>query len=334
MTNEEDAANLEALEAVLRAASLTSPRSVPFTAGGTGAVNNTSLLNPPGAVRCNGSAVTRAFLDVALSALGTNRSAAARSGRGAPFFGLDCAEQRFSYLAAGGDAMSFDAAEAGPDGTDAPAQGFSAPFALSRPPPGAPNASALALRLRVASPTRTTDSELTALIGLTDAGGSGGGGKGVLVGGADVLVPLPLPGPESAAGAWWAGGRLAVEARVVAAPLGVGKVAALRMLQALRDPAQTPSNTTRSLAASLSLALGVGPARLRFPPQPLLLLSNLHALSLDDAAFAEPRGDSVRSRAVRLALTIGLPLLVASSVAALGVRRWWRTAAASDAKDE
>jgi hypothetical protein len=337
MTNEEDAANLEALEAVLRAAALTSPRSVPFTAGGTGAVNNASLLNQPGAVRCNGSAVTRAFLDVALGALGTNRSAAARAGRGAPFFGLACAEQSFSYLVGGGDAMSFDAAEAGPDGTDAPAQGFSAPFALSRPPPGAPNASALALRLRVASPTRTSDSELTALIALTDAGGGGGGGgsgKGVLIGGANVLVPLPLPGPESAAGAWWAGGRLALEARVVAAPLGVGEAAALRLLQALRDPAQVPSNATRSLAASLSLALGVGPARLRFPPQPLLLLSNLHALALDDAAFAEPRGESMQSRAVRLALTIGLSLLVAASVAALGVRRWRRAAAASDAKDE
>ena len=336
-TYEEDAVNLEALEAVLRAAALTSPRSVPFTAGRSGAVNNASLLNQPGAVRCNGSAVTRAFLDAALGAMDTNRSAAARAGRGAPFFGLACAEQRFSYLAAGGDAMSFDAAEAGPDGTDAPAQGFSAPFALSRPPPGAPNASALALRLRVASPTRTTDSELTALIALTDAGGSGGGGgggKGVLVGGADVLVPLSLPGPESAAGAWWAGGRLALEARVVAAPLGVGEAAALRLLQALRDPAEAPSNATLALAASLSLLLGVGPAQLRFPPQPLLLLSNLHALALDDAAFAEPRGESVRSRAVRLVLSIGLPLLVAASVAVLGVRRWRLAAAASDAKDE
>ena len=329
--------NLEALEAVLRAAALTSPRSAPFPAGGTGVANNASLLNPPGTVRCNGSAVTRAFLDAALGALGTNRSAAARAGHGAPFFGLACAEQRFSYLAAAGDAMSFDAAEAGPDGTDAPAQGFSAPFALSRPPPGAPNVSALALRLRVASPTRTADSMLMALVSLNDSSGSGGGssgGKGVLVGDADVNVPLPLPGPESAAGAWWAGGRLALEARVVAAPLGIGEAAASRTLQALRDPAQSPSNATRALAASLSLALGVGPTRLHFTPKPLLLLSNLHSLVLDDAAFAEPSGESARSRAVRLALSIGLPLLVAASVAALGVRRWRRAAATRNVKDE
>ena len=112
------------------------------------------------------------------------------------------------------------------------------------------------------------------------------------------------------------------------------RLAALKALAIKARDSEETKGALRALSASLSLALGVGPTRLRFPPQPLLLLSNLHALALDDAAFAEPRGESMQSRAVRLALSIGLPLLVAASVAALGVRRWRRAAAASDAKDE
>ena len=356
----QDAANLEALEGVLRAAALTSPRNAPFQqpGGGSAAAANSSstgeLNNPPGVVRCNGSATTRAYLDAALSAAGTNRSAAARAGRGAPFFGLVCAEQRFAYLPAAGDALAFDAAEAGPDGASAPALGFAAPFALSRLPAGVPNASSLVLRLRAISSTRYTDGALTTLVSLTTAGGEGLSSlqlpKGVLLGGADVVAPVPLPGAADAAGAWWAGGRLALEARVVMAPLGGSAAVAARALAPLRSAAQAgnggpvvPSNATLALADALSTALGLAPsasasasaARPRYPPQPLLLLSSLHALALDDAAFAEPAGESVRSRSLRLALSVGLPLAAVTAAISFAVFRWRaRHAAGSGAKEE
>jgi hypothetical protein len=261
-----------------------------------------------------------------------------------------CAEQRFAYSAAAGDALAFDEAEAGPGGAGAPVAGFSAPFALSRLPPGAPNASTLALRLRVISPTRFTDGTLTVLVALVPTGGDERGGatvappSGALIGHADLFVPIPLPSAADASSAWWAGGRLALEARIVAAPLGAGAAAGARALLPLRDAAQlvasegpVPSNATLALAEALSVALGLaGPgdvAAPRFPPQPLLLLSNLHSLVLDDAGYAEPVGESLRGRTLRLALLGGLPLLVGSATVMLSMR-WWRAATARVEKDD
>jgi hypothetical protein len=196
------------------------------------------------------------------------------------------------------------------------------------------------------------DGALTVLFALMPTEGDGEGSSGAavapppgaLIGHANVLVPVPMPSATDASSVWWAGGRLALEARVVTAPLGAGAAAGARALVPLRDAAQlaasegpVPSNATLALAEALSVALGLaGPgdvAAPRFPPQPLLLLSNLHSLVLDDAGYAEPVGESLRGRTVRITLLAVVLFLVGSAAIVLSMR-WWRAATARVEKDD
>ncbi len=119
-----------------------------------------------------------------------------------------------------------------------------------------------------------------------------------------------------------------LEARVVATPLGAGSAAEERTLLPLRETAQlepglasSSSNATVALASSLARAFGLAAstsstAAPLYPPQPLLLLSNVHAIALDNVGYAEPTGESARGRALWLAAAAGLLLAAALAFAA------------------
>jgi hypothetical protein len=248
---------------------------------------------------CNGTVLTRAATDALLGGGGGGggRASAVARGKGPPYFGLACVEATTSISYAVGPApMPLEA--------DMPVGGIPVPFALHRLPPGLAGpggrSSPLAVRVRAVTGLSLRDTSLTALaeVPLTRA---------ALSGLEDIVVDLGdwsrWTAPSAAHA--WAGGRLNLEARVVLAPEGTGTAGAAAPVDA-------------AAVQALVSAYAVAPGSRRTP---VLVLSSVLRLAVDDVAYSEPTSETRGERAVRLLLSVGLPLgLVALAV--WRVARW------------
>jgi len=275
--------------------------------------------------RCNGSAMTAAFLSAQLTPLGLNTSS---PGLTPPWYGLPCLERTFTYVVGG------------------PQPGATAvPFSLSYPP-----VLPLAVRLRAVSPTYVTDTSGVGLALVPPA---------ALAGQQPVVVALrPAEFAEDAD--LWAGGRLRMEAAVVELPEGVppssnragaspqladagyGSLTAsagatfpyrpadLALVLQPHPPARwlTVADLTNASNPNASAGLlpasgewlwrGIAPYRLA--PRPRLALSGVSSLAVDDSSWQAPATASTSS----LILGLVLGLLVPGLLGGFGAWRWAR----------
>lgn len=260
--------------------------------------------NPPGVMRCNGSALTLAYIDARV----VNRTASALRGHGPPFFGLNCIEQQFTYSVGGVWVPPSDGLTE-PIDRDTP---FIPPFSISTSKfrGGAATEGGLAVRFRPFSPTFVTDTSLTTLNRIpVDA----------LDGSKDVRVRLlSSHGPQgewAKNDAFWAGGRLFAEASVVHTSVGI---APDEVTSLIRDGALV-TNLTLALAQDIRKTLV--PSRIfYYGAIPRLVLTNILPIMIDDSSYVEPVGETQLTRTIRLSLSIGLPILILVGLPIL----WWQ----------
>jgi hypothetical protein len=275
--------------------------------------------------RCNGTAMTVAFVSAQLAPLGLNTSS---PGLLPPWYGLSCLERVFTYVVGG------------------PQPGATAvPFSLSYPP-----VLPLAVRLRAVSPTYVTDTSGVGLALVPPA---------ALTGQQPVVVAL-RPAEFSEDADLWAGGRLRMEAAVVQLPEGLspsphsagasaqladagyGSLAAsagsafpyrpadLALVLQPHPPARwlTVADLTNASNPNASAGLlpasgewlwrGIAPYRLA--PRPRLALSGVSSLAVDDSSWQAPATASTSS----LVLGLVLGLLVPGLLGGFGAWRWAR----------
>ena len=288
----------EVIESALREAAALAPMVPQFVPVHVDELNR----NPPGVLRCNGSALTLSYIDARV----TNRTASALRGNGPPFFGLNCIEQLFSYSAGGIWAPQTDA-DASTNDRNTP---FSSPFSISsiKFRGGAPIEGGLAVRFSPFSPTFVMDSSLTTLTRIP---------VNAMDGSRDIQVPFSAKGQGAWAkeDAFWAGGRLFAEASVVHAAVGI---APDEVTSLIRDGALV-TNATSTLAQEIRKFL-VPDKVFSYSAIPRLVLTNVLPVMIDDSSYVEPVAETMLSRALRLFLTVALPILIVIGIPIL----WWQ----------
>lgn len=292
--------------------------------GGGGDANQSEAtlvpLRQAAVFRCNGTLMTRAWVDATIPAFypRSNRTSQVRDGHLPPYYGLPCVEQQLRYVVAPQYEHPSD------DLAWMPVLGLDVPFGLSKQPQGVLDASGatLGIRVRAVSPVRLSDASLmvvhpiaipaitTGVNGTENVDSSLSKAAGdVLTGRTDIIVDLGAASDwasQSTAAHMWPGGRMSVEAKVVMLPLGVAAAA---------SPVAADGGLDDTGADALALAAAlVDSFASPHPAHPLMVLTNIHVITIDDSSYKEPTmtpaSVKVRSLVVVIAVPVSLVLLV------------------------
>jgi hypothetical protein len=245
---------------------------------------------------CNGTVLTSAVLSSLLAAQGYNISTAPGP---APYYGLPCVEQNFTYIVGGQPS-----------------------FALSVPP-----ALPLAVRVRALPNAYISDVSgvSTTVIPVS-----------ALTGEQDITVYLNVSN-LAATSAYWAGGRLHLEAQTIMLPEG-WQVSphtpdTVRTLVVNNDTGPVLSGLGYDASGTpinaSTLSIWVSGMNMSYTPS-LLVLSNVHPITVDDAGYEIPTQTSYLDVLLGLVLGLGLPLVLGVG----GTYTWYKRRKLQEAERE
>lgn len=282
-------------------------------------------------VLCNGTELTDGGLQLLLASLGYSDANSTLPGP-PPYYGLPCLESSFlpfytvPFTAAPGigDVQSREVIRAAslPGATFTLSRGRSLP---------------LALRVRPINPTWLTSSAGLTLAPLPYEALTGGVDVPVYMDARALLEVGPysskrtnkarnavssegLPLDPSRAFTLWPAGRMYLEAKVVMAPQGVDTGAATSMYaRSSRDDTapMTEDSIRRAFGARGTLPGLAASSTNAYSEYSLLLLSNVHGLTLDDSAWTMPSAASPSRQRLALGLGLGIPAVILALVG------WW-----------